>query len=168
MELTAQLKQDGIAKGLCRQWQMKIKPGLDTKQLVELFVRGIDFCVNNDYPTLGFLREHFKGDCEPYGVYIDDDVAAINRPEVVLNGKCKGMLAYNDYSVSRAVLRHDTSVNVIVSGNAILTVDIFDDAAMHLVTVGDRATVWVNKYGNSQVSFVGQGVKIMHKHKNRY
>ena len=68
MELIEQLKQDGIAKGLCQPWQNKLRDGVSMKRLVDLYVRGIDFCIKNDYPTLDFIRENFKGKCEPYGV----------------------------------------------------------------------------------------------------
>lgn len=52
MELVQQLKEDGKAKGLCRMWQMKLKTGLDYEQLIQLYIRGIDFCISENYPTL--------------------------------------------------------------------------------------------------------------------
>ena len=57
MELVQQLKEDGKAKGLCRMWQMKLKTGLDYEQLIQLYIRGIDFCISENYPTLDFIRE---------------------------------------------------------------------------------------------------------------
>ena len=76
MELVQQLKEDGKAKGLCRMWQMKLKTGLDYEQLIQLYIRGIDFCISENYPTLDFIREHFKGKCEVYGVFVDDEVTS--------------------------------------------------------------------------------------------
>ena len=74
MELVQQLKEDGKAKGLCRMWQMKLRTGLDYEQLIQLYIKGIDFCISENYPTLDFIREHFKGKCEVYGVFVDDEV----------------------------------------------------------------------------------------------
>jgi len=61
MELIEQLKTDGINKGLCRLWQRKLHNGLSTEELVKLYIKGIDFCISENYPTLDFLRENFKG-----------------------------------------------------------------------------------------------------------
>ena len=134
MELVQQLKEDGKAKGLCRMWQMKLKTGLDYEQLIQLYIRGIDFCISENYPTLDFIREHFKGKCEVYGVFVDDEVTdKVNLPDVVLNGDCKAMLEYDGYSVSRLYVRHDSEVAVIVSDNAIVTIDLFDNGACESV-----------------------------------
>ncbi|MBQ7776907.1 MAG: hypothetical protein IJ379_13405 [Lachnospiraceae bacterium] len=168
MELVEQLKQDGIAKGLCQPWQMKLKPGVSTQRLVKLFIRGIDFCVNKNYPTLEFMRENFKGNSEPYGAYVDDVVNEKNLPDVVLNGDCKGTLVYDSYTVSRVVVRHTSKVSIKVFGYAHLTVDVFDDSALDLVVAGTRARVLVNKYGNSNVIVSGSGVKVVFKNKNTY
>ena len=45
MDVIKELKNDGINKGLCRLWQMKLKPGLNVEELAKLYVRGIDFCI---------------------------------------------------------------------------------------------------------------------------
>lgn len=160
MELAEQLKQDGIAKGLCRQYQMKLKPGMPVGDMVKLFIHGIDFCVKNDYPTLEFMREHFKGESEPYGAFIDDVVTGLkNAPDTVLNGECKAMLEYNGYSVSRVYIRHQSKVSVSVSGNAIVTIDVFDNSYLAVAVAGTDAKVIVNQYGDSsKVECFGNGI----------
>ena len=45
MELTKQLKADGIAKGLCEQYQGLLERCDNTEKMVRLFFRGIDFCI---------------------------------------------------------------------------------------------------------------------------
>lgn len=157
MELIQQLKQDGIDKGLCRLWQGKLRAGLSTEELAKLYIKGIDFCISEDYPTLNFLREHFKGKCEPFGVYVDDEIpSTANKPDMVLNGACKAMLEYDGYSVSRLYVRHDSEVAVIVSDNAIVTIDLFDNATLHLSVIGNDANVSINAYGgNTTTEYIG-------------
>lgn len=92
MDLALQLRADGTEKGLCQEWQRKLTRGLSIKRMVTLFIRGIDFCISRDFPTLGFMREHFKGKSEPYGAYVDDTVQLKNAPDTVLNGDCKAFL----------------------------------------------------------------------------
>ncbi|MCM1234269.1 MAG: hypothetical protein NC489_29545 [Ruminococcus flavefaciens] len=161
MELIKQLKADGIDKGLCRLWQGKLREGLSVEQLAKLYIQGIDFCISENYPTLGFLREHFRGECEPFGVYVDDEIpSAKNLPNMVLNGACRGMLEYDGYSVSCLYVRHDSEVAVIVSDNAILTIDLFDRAKLHISVVGDDTNVSVNCYGpDVEIDYIGETTK---------
>lgn len=156
MELVEQLRKDGTEKGLCRLWQMKLRGNLDTEALVKLYINGIDFCICEDYPTLDFLRVHFKGNSEPYGVYIDEDMPTLaNKADLVLNGACRGMLEYDGYSVSRLYVRHTSETAVNVSDHAVLTIDVFDHSKVHLSVVGDDASVILNVYGsNAQIDFV--------------
>ena len=156
MELVEQLRKGGTEKGLCHLWQMKLRGNLDTEALVKLYIKGIDFCICEDYPTLDFLRTHFKGYSEPYGVYIDEDMPILaNKADLVLNGACRGMLEYDGYSVSRLYVRHTSEIAVNVSDHAIVTIDLFDNSKLHLSVVGDEASVILNVYGsNATIDFV--------------
>lgn len=168
MELVKQLREDGTAKGLCQAWQDKLKPGVSMERLVKLYIRGIDFCVKNDFPTLEFLRMYFKGRCEPYGAFVDDVFEKRNVPDVILNGNCNAKLTYDGYNVSRVVIRHTSTASVTVYGYAHLTIDVFDDATLNLVVIGTRAKVIVYRYGNSNVNYNGSCAKIVIKNKNTY
>lgn len=168
MELVQQLKKDGIDKGLCRLWQMKLRQDIDYKSLIELYIRGIDFCIMNDYPTVDFIREHFKGKCEEFGVFIDDDVEQKNAPNIVLNGNCRAFLEYDGYSVANIYARHNPRGSVNVSDNSIVTIDIFDDSELNIATAGDDAKVFVNVYGNANVECLGSGIKVINKNKKTY
>lgn len=169
MELKKQLKQDGIAKGLCSQYQGLIDRSQSIEDLARLYIRGIDFCIGNDYPTLDYLREHYKGRCEPYGVYVDDDIKGLrNVPDVVLNGGCKAVLKYDDYSVSRLYVRHESLAGIFVSGHAVLTIDAFDNSHLVIAVAGGNAMVIVNKYGDAQVDFSGSGIKVNSINKKTY
>ena len=169
MELVHQIKQDGIAKGLCRLWQMKLKPGLGVDSLAELYIRGIDFCIKNDYPTLDFLRTNFKGKCEDYGVYVDDEVVEKNRKDVVLNGDCKAMLEYDGFAVSNIYIRHNSKASVNVGDHAIVTIDIFDNSYLAIAVAGEYAKVLVNVYGKATVEIAGGiNIKIRYVGKDTY
>lgn len=157
MELIQQLKIDGIAKGLCRPWQGKLHAGLSIEELAKLYIQGIDFCISEDYPTLDFLREHFRAKCEPFGVYVDDEIPPTkNKPDMVLNGACKAMVEYDGYSVSRLYVRHDSEVAVNVSDHANVSIDLFDRAKLHIAIVGNDANVLINVYGKgTEVDYIG-------------
>lgn len=169
MGLIEQLKKDGADKGLCRLWQMKLREGLDMKDLTQLYIRGIDFCISEEYPTLDFIREHFKGKCEPYGVYVDDEVGQLkNVPDVVLNGDCKAMLEYDGYTVSRVFVRHGSKAAINVGDNAHVTVDIFDNSDVVIATAGHEAKVIVKVYGNAKLETIGEGIIVRFTNNKTY
>ena len=168
MELVEQLKNDAINKGLCALWQRKLKPGMTTKDLVQLYVEGIDFCVCEDFPTLEFLRNNFKGACEEFGVFVDDDITeSINMPDMVLNGACRALLEYTEYSVSRIFMRHTSKAAINVSDHAIVTIDAFDDTEL-VVATSNKGIAYINLYGNANVEAVGSNIKIRRINKSCY
>lgn len=167
--LIQQLKDTGTARGLCRPWRLKLKEGMSVEQMATLYIQGIDFCISEDYPTLGFLRSNFKGQCEPFGIFVDDDITdRVNATDTVLNGACRAMLEYDNYSVSRVYARHNSQLSINVSDNATVNVDAFDDAIVVVATAGTNARVLVNLYGNAQVECFGSGIQIKHKNKLTY
>ncbi len=169
MKTIQQLKKDGITKGLCRMWQWKLKPGLNMDNLVQLYVKGIDFCISEDFPTLEFMRENFKGKCEEFGIFIDDEISdLVDNPDTVLNGNCKAMLKYSGYTVARVFARHNSEAAVNVANNAIVTIDAFDDTNLVIATAGSDAQVFVNLYGNAQVQCIGDGITVRKYNKLYY
>ena len=169
MELNRQLKQDGIAVGLCSQYQGLLDRSDTVEKMVRLFIRGIDCCIKNDYPTLEFMRKNFKGKSEPYGGYVDDEITGLrNAPDVVLNGECKAILEYDEYSVSRIYIRHSSQAAVNVSDHALVTIDAFDNSHLVVAVAGGDAQVLVNKYGDAQVECIGSGIKVNSINKKTY
>lgn len=169
MGVIEQLKQDGALKGLCQPWQDKLKPGMSVERMVKLYIRGIDFCISENYPTLEFIRENFKGKCEQYDVFVDDEISErINKPDTVLLGNCKAMMNYDGFTVSRIFVRHNSEAAIIVSENAIVTIDAFDNANLAVATSGDNAQMYVNLYGNALVECIGSGIHVRRMNKETY
>lgn len=169
MEPISQLRTDGVGKGLCRLYQAKLREGLTVKELADLYIEGIDFCISNDYPTLDFLREHYKGRCEEYGVYVDEPTGQLLNPKtVVANGGCKLIAEYTGFTVARVFARHTTEGAVNVTDFAHVTIDLFDNANLVVAVAGSDAQVFVNVYGNAKVTTMGQGITVTYKNKNTY
>lgn len=169
METLEQIKQDGIAKGMCRYGQVELsRNNITTERLARLYFKEIDFCIGKDVPTLDMLRQGFKGKGEPYGVFVDqEDVRERNREEIALNGNCKAELFFNGFTVSRVFVRHTSTARVTACGYAHLTIDVFDNAKLVVAVAGTKARVLVNVYGNAQVESIG-AVKIVNKNKRTY
>ena len=50
-ELKKKLAAEAKEKGICREWYEFILNATSKERLLTLFVKGLDFCVENDYPS---------------------------------------------------------------------------------------------------------------------
>ena len=70
-ELKRALAAEAQAKGICSEWYSFILRATSKERLLTLFVKGLDFVFDNDFPSAE-LRAEFKGLHEHYGVFIDE------------------------------------------------------------------------------------------------
>lgn len=169
METIVQLKVDGVNKGLCEDWQNKLTKASGIKRLSELFIRGIDFCISEDFPTLEFLRNNFKGKCEKHGIFIDHEIKyEQNIPQMALNGSCNAKLLYDQYNVSLLYVRHESKAKIVVKDHAVLTIDIFDNSEIEVESLSHSCKAFVNVYGNAKVTITGTGIHVRYKNKETY
>ena len=162
-----QLKDLGASKGLCQEWQDKLQGEVTVEFLAVLFKYGIQFFVNNDYPTLDYLRENFKGDTSQYNIYIDEIADCENIKKIVLNGESVGFLKYSQYSIGCVIVRHKSKCSVNTSGDSHVIVDCFDDTELFVAASGESKIV-VNAYGNAKVNIVNGNVIVNKLNKNKY
>lgn len=164
MDILQQLKQDGISKNMCRNGQIEFEKCLNIKQLSALFFKDIDFCIGHDFPTLDFFRNNFKGLCEPYGIYIDDNVEINNQRNIALNGNCSALLEYDVCGVYQVYIRHTSQVSIVADAYTHIVIDIFDDAYLAISTVGEHSQADVNVHSKRAViECLGGNVKINNK-----
>ncbi|MGV8135923.1 MAG: hypothetical protein AB2L20_11970 [Mangrovibacterium sp.] len=136
--------------------------------MARMFVKGIDFCISENYPTLEFLRQNFMGLLIEHNIFIDDkDIVRVNVPDVVLNGDCIANLFYSGYTVSRLYIRHDSKATILTDGHSILTIDAFDNATVN-IDILESSKVIINLYGNAKaVPNVGTYAKAIVRNKNK-
>lgn len=149
------------ANAACAKGMRDLKQDLSTQELSALFFKYSDFCIKNNTPTLDLLRS-WRGSSEAFGFFVDDEIQEpiINATPVALNGACKMFLDYDGFTVSRVYIRHNSKAAISVSDNAILDVDLFDDAHLVISTAGDNARVTVNLYNNATVETIGLGIRV--------
>ena len=137
--------------------------------MVEMYLKGIDFCLANDYPQNDFIREHFKGVMEKQGVFLDDNIKVENKPKCVCLGKTCGRIEAKGYEVCEIFVKHNSELNVVAKDNAFVMIDIYDDAVIS-VYASDRAKVCVNHHGGSINRYATNDavIKIREKDKKTY
>jgi hypothetical protein len=170
MKLSKELAKQAKRKGICKEWYSELKTLDNKKAMVSMYVKGIDFCLSNDYPSNEYIRANFKGMMEQFGVFLDDSVDLVNVEKCVALGQTKGCVETTNFGCSQIFVKHDSELTIIAKGDSFVMIDVFDKAIIH-VQAYDRAKVCVNRYGDSKVDHkeadLGM-VKIIEKHKKTY
>ena len=60
--LNSKLKQRAVQLGLCTQWTSEWESEESQDMLVKKYKRGIDFCIENNYPNNEFIKANFSRD----------------------------------------------------------------------------------------------------------
>lgn len=127
MNVSEMLKDEAIKYGLCVAWTNEW--GSPTKeQLVDMYIKGLDFCILNNYPSNKFIKEHFGKIAEDKGVYTDKKLDIINPPIAILNGKCTGTITLSGFISRDIYVRHNSRIKIVIKDAAKASIRIYDNA----------------------------------------
>lgn len=165
--LKNELLRTGIAHDLCKPWQKMLTDARDKATLVQMYMRGIDFCFSNDFPTVAYIEKNFRGVCEKYGLYVNERAELHNVREAAFVGRCEAVCRYDGYEVAALYAKDQSALTVVACGRAIVTIDCFGDSRIGIEAAGD-AQVNVYRYGNSKVEYRAEpGAKVIISDKNK-
>lgn len=145
-ELSNILKTDARRLGLCDQWYGDWKEDTNKQELINLYIRGLDFCIERRWPSKQFVKHHFPQDLlRENGILVDDI-----RSYPVRNPETRRLIYLKDYVLigeSSTVIRYsfrphvcnvwamDTSkVTVDVKYGAYILIHLFDKATADVTT----------------------------------
>lgn len=141
--LNSELRGHAVSYGLCTQWQGDWQNNKSQQELIEMYIRGIDFCIEHDYPSVEYIKANFDRDLlHKNHVFADEPVAGGDNGVYVVNGKCSGKLSFGKFAAATLHLRHDSELNIEVEGCAKIFVSVYDRAKVH-VKQSDVAKVYV-------------------------
>lgn len=167
--VTKELAKEAKKNGICTEWYYQLRTLEDKEKLIEMYLKGIDFCLLHDYPSNDFIRVNFKGIMEKYGVHLDEEININNERKVVALGKCSGIVKVDQYTISEVFLKHDSELNISAEGQSFIMIDMFDNTKLRVDTY-DNAKVCINRYGG-EIEFHSLGnsvVKVKEKNKKTY
>lgn len=169
-KLKTELKTEALKHDLCTSWQQMMDDAKDKETLVRMYLRGIDFCIGNDYPSEDYIQKHFKG-FQALGIFVNEPVFARDLPKLVAVGGCTGIASYSDYSVSRVFVKHRSFINIHAEGFARVTLDCFDKSITNIHAEG-KSVVTVYRYLGAVVNLMDCAgtakVKIIDKNTRTY
>lgn len=169
-ELSKRLAKEAKKKGICQEWHTRLLQTTDKQAMVEMYLRGIDFCLANDFPKNDFIKAEF-GDLAPLmGVFVDSEIIVENKPKCVCLGATFGKVSTDGFEVTEIFAKHTTEINVVARDDAFVMIDVFDNAVVNL-HAHDRAKVCVNRYGGTVNQIIVEStshVKIREKNTKTY
>ena len=160
--LSDRMKNEAVALGLCAQWTAEWHDNSSKHEMVEKFVKGIDFCIGKNWPSTKDMKKYFGDVIHDHGVYVDENVDLQNPKIVILNGECVANINYDWMDSGEIYVRHNSSLYLKVKGFSRVFINLLDGAELH-VECEDTAKCFVYQYGGTVVKATGP-VNIRDRH----
>lgn len=145
-ELKQALAAEAKAKGICSEWHDFILNAPSKERLLTLFVKGQDFCEENNYPSPE-LRAEFADIRARFGVYCaDDHIAAKSLRSVIAFDTATGKAEYSNFDAAQVSARGNSEITIMAQDYAFVVVSISDTAKVEIIA-SDNARVSVILHG---------------------
>lgn len=141
------LAAEAKEKGICKEWYEYILNAPSKERLLMLFVKGLNFCLKNNYQASPLWAE-FEGIRQHYGVFLNEPINAKDLRNVIAFGTSEGIAEFSGFTVSQVWARDNTKIVIKATGYAYVTIDIADCAEVE-ITASDAARVCVFLHGGS-------------------
>ncbi|MDR1348312.1 MAG: hypothetical protein LBJ63_07825 [Prevotellaceae bacterium] len=166
-ELALQAKRLGI----CSEWHNLLKKLSDKREMAEMYIKGIDFCLANDYPDNEYIRANFGEIIHDFGIFLDDRIQLINPERCVALGNTTGSIEVNSYNICEVFVKHHSELTIKAKDNAFVVIDMFDNSVVS-ISAENRARICINRYLGAEIKERLQldlsEIKINEKNKKSY
>ena len=136
-ELNNVLREQARNLGLCDKWYDGWDKESSEQDLIDKYLKGIDFCIKHDYPALSFIKEHFSKDrLMMNGIFVGDIVDTSNVQTVILLGDSSGVARYDGLHAGNVYVRHTSQLTIEASGGSRVFVEAWENCKLHVVSTG--------------------------------
>lgn len=156
--LKERLAAEAKAAGICDEWYHYIRRATSKESLIALFNKGLDFCINNRFPSAE-LRAEFDGVRQHFGVYDSEEFTAKSRRRVITYGTAAGVIKLANFDVSLIWARDSSKIKVEAKNNAFACINIADGAEVE-IEASDAARVNIVLHGGTYKSHASGTAKI--------
>lgn len=128
--LSETLKQQAVDLGLCRPWT-EAWGNCDQQELIDKYKKGIDFCIDKQYPSNEFIKANFDRDLLNANlIFVDEHIRLDDAPSgiYILNGECSGSIRFAPWTAATVYVRHTSNVRIIAGDFAKVFVRLYDGA----------------------------------------
>ncbi len=154
MKIGKEIALEAKKKNICGEWSSEMLKQNDIKPLCDMYFKGDDWAMKNDFPGVETIRR-FKGNSDQHGLYVDFRGEIENKEKTALFGNSDAELQYSGYFAGKLIIRHNSIAQVRATGNAVLYVNLLDNAIID-VSAEEKAKVVIYQYGKeSQFTITG-------------
>lgn len=164
------LAEDAKANNICSTWLNQLLKAPDFEALFEMYIKGIDFCFSNNFPSNNFIRKYFKGFMESKNIYLDETIYLENTREIVCLGDTRLNYISNQFTVTQIFIKDKCKANIVVQDNAFVMIDAFDEVELDIKSFGN-SKVRVNAYLGAKITteqLENSMIKIVNKNSKTY
>lgn len=136
-QLSVQLRSEADLLGLCDEWHNAWKDNTTMQELINKYIRGLDFCLKHRWPSNRFIVEHFdRGLLRRNNILVNDNRSVLNPKVAVLLGQSTATVRVNGSHLSTIYVLDDSALDLVIHTNELVIVHAFDNAKVRVV-VGD-------------------------------
>lgn len=128
--LSETLKHQAVDLGLCKPWT-EAWGECDQQELIDKFVKGIDFCLERNWPSNDFIKANFDRDLLNANlIFVDEYVDMDMAPNgiYILNGECSGRIRLAPWAAATFYLRHSSKITIVADNFSKVFVRLYDEA----------------------------------------
>jgi hypothetical protein len=148
MKTFDELKEQGIGIGMCQKFRDEwTNPNV--AELCSYFFRGMDFCIEHDWPSLDDARQLFSpGELAEHGIFIADG-EAIGLSDVAALGISDVHVFVLDGGTCDVYARHNSTVHLHLGTNSFCFVTVRDEASVLVENKNFGAILKASYYGGT-------------------
>lgn len=157
-DLNIILKNSAISLGLCDKWQNEWAPDSTQQELIDKYIKGIDFCLKRHWPSNKFIKSNFKTKLLlANGIIIDRKYSALNPRFCIVLGNSLCKIRINGNTLSQIYLRDNSMTDVFVHTNEKVLIHLFDKASLRVFAkdIYKSDTVIINHSKDSHILTAG-------------
>lgn len=151
-------KEKAVSLGLCNQWQQEWEDNSSKEVLIEKYLRGIDFCMKHNYPSVDFIKEKFGDTINAFGIYVDTDALIVNKHMTVLLGNSNARVSMQGV-VGEIYVRHQTNMSLVATNYAKVWVNALDFTKVRIYC-DKTSKVFVHNYGDAEIETRGENISV--------
>lgn len=152
MTLQQEILEEAKKFGICDKFRKELEDReLTTDQLLTMYHRGLDFCMENNFPSRKIVRQFRIADLHRNGIYYDyDGDIHFRKSFLVINGKSNV-----DVTISRVTtlyLRDNSKARLTLDDGAFCYVSLHDNSQVEIVSKGKGAKVFCSLFSGEIVT----------------
>lgn len=157
-ELNLMLRDEADRLGICEKFREVWNDDFSRQDLINFYKRGIEFCIDYDWPSNDFIKKHFDNDLlKKNNIYMGEFGTVQNMNGVyICNDDSKGVLKFSGMDVATIYVRGKSSVSIEAGDISKVFIDLLDEAEVHVKQIGSAAVYVYQKSKKSKLETEGK------------